>query len=219
MLKPGDLVFFAGRDLVSAAIQLGTFSLPRRGFSHVAIVGELHNAPLLYESTSYPRGDCVRSGKPVIGVQAHWPEDVIKPGMKVFHVPLRSELYTDERERLTATLDRCIGKSYDLIGAVRSGGFLLRTVCGWLHPESDADLYCSELAALALTEIERMHVKNYSSWSPMRLYRRVRNQGICDTARRLTFDDCSNSDSAVSVLPREPGSLRRVRTISSSLSA
>jgi hypothetical protein len=186
-LKAGDLVFFAGRGLVSNVIQLATYSLPNRGFSHVAIVGMLHGRPLLYESTSFPRGECVRTGKVIKGVQAHWPEDLIgtDDGNKSYHVPLRQGLYSDEAERLCWLLDQSLGRGYDMIGAARSGGFFLKQLCALLHRECDETLFCSELCSQVLIEVGAMQCPNYSAWSPMSLYRRLLRQGVVDEARRI----------------------------------
>jgi hypothetical protein len=186
-VRPGDIIAFAGSDFTSAVIQLGTFSLPGHGFSHVGIVGVLHGEPIIYESTTYGRPPCLRQGKPVSGVQAHRLDDLMEatPGSKVWHYPLRRELYHHESDRLCWFLDRCIGLPYDLRGAIRSGGAsfnLLQTV---LRKENLASVFCSELVAAALVDIGVFQTKSASRWNPNKLVRALRRQGTIAEGRRL----------------------------------
>lgn len=186
MLKPGDLVFTVGRGPVSALIQLATFSLPGRGYSHVMIVGSLHGRPILYESTSFERPPCVRSEKQIAGVQAHWPEDILDdPAVKVFHAPLRRELYRHEEDRLNHFLDCKIGQPYDFIGAGKSGGFILKFLSAFLRDEDMSTIFCSELAIAALNDIGLVQTRSASKFSPNSLYRAMRCRGLVDKAKRI----------------------------------
>lgn len=190
-LKTGDLVFSVGRGLTSAVIQLGSLSLPGRGFSHVMIVGTHHNLPILYESTSFPRPPCARTGRLVRGVQAHYPEDILSdPKVKYYHVPLRRRLYRHEADRLQAYLDDSLGRDYDYIGAFKSGGFLFKYLNSFLFEENNHSLFCSELCAEALVHIGVWNQRHISRWSPNALYRRLYFEGVVNKAKRIPCFDC-----------------------------
>ena len=180
-LKPGDLVFFSGRGWVSSVIQLATYSLPGVGFSHVGIIGRYHDLPVMYESTSFDRPPCAISGIEITGVQAHWLDDVAyEPGKgRLYVCPLKRDLYPHEEERLCRLLEMYRGNiRYDMIGAVRSGGFFLRQLLSLVHDESDATLFCSELVAAVLEETGIWSTPNWSKWNPNSLYRALRLKGI-----------------------------------------
>lgn len=183
--KPGDLLFFSGSGFVSNLIQVATYSLPGRGYSHCGIFGSLHNRPLLYESTSFDRPPCARRGKKIKGVQAHWIED-LPTDTKMWLLPLRRELYAHEVSRLNFTLDMALGRRYDMLGAERSGGFLWRILHSMLREEDVSTLFCSELAAHALVEVGILQTRHKSAWSPNRLARHLLRDGVCDKPIRYT---------------------------------
>jgi hypothetical protein len=72
---------------------------------------------------------------------------------------------------------------------LRAGGSL------WARFEShlrEADLnflFCSELAASGLHEVDRLETHNVSSWSPNRLIRHSLKKNILHKPRRLTCED------------------------------
>lgn len=186
-LKMGDQIYVVGKGLTSGVIQAFTYSLPGVGFSHVMTVGDLHGRPILYESTSFGRPPCVRAGQVVCGVQAHWPEDIIKPSRDAtyYHAPLRRELYWHEQNRYQEYLDSVLGRGYDFYGAAKSGGFLLRYAMSMVARESNAHLFCSELCAEALVYTGVWNNRHYSRWNPNSLYRRLYLQGIINKAKRI----------------------------------
>lgn len=185
-IQDGDIIAVSGVGAASDIINLGTFGLPRHGISHVGIVS--HHGPnaLIYESTTLGRPPCVIQNKAVSGVQAHYLQDYVEfvPG-KIWHYPLRRELYNHEGARLGKVLDEQIGKTYDFGGAIRSGGLIFRTLQATLRPEDLATIFCSEYVAHALRQIGLMQIKSVSSWNPNRLCRHVTKTGICEKPRRL----------------------------------
>jgi hypothetical protein len=185
-IQDGDIIGVSGEGLTSAVINLGTFGLPRVGISHVGIVCHHGNDALIYESTTLGRPPCVIQGKTVSGVQAHYLQDYVEfvPG-KIWHYPLRRELYNHEAARLGYVLDRQVGKAYDFGGAIRSGGAVFRTLQACLRAEDLATIFCSEYVAHALRQIGLMQIKSVSSWNPNYLCRHVTKTGICGKPRRL----------------------------------
>lgn len=186
-VRPGDLLAFVGTDLAAAVIQLGTFSLPGLGFSHVGVASFLHGEPLIYESTSCGRPPCIRAGQVVSGVQAHRLDDLLDAtaGQTVWHYPLRRQLYAHEQDRLAYFLDTHIGLPYDLAGAVRSGGFVFNVLQSVLRKENLSALFCSELVAAALVDVGVFQTKSASRWSPNKLVRALRRHGAIGPGRRL----------------------------------
>lgn len=185
--NPGDIIGFSGRDLTAAVIQLGTLSLPRRGLSHVGIVGYLHGEPLVYESTSYGRPPCIRAGKCVSGVQAHRLDDLLAATQEqtVWHYPLRRELYAHEADRLLHYLDSHIGLPYDMPGAIRSGGVVFNLLQSVLRKENLSGIFCSELTAAAHVEIGLFKTKSASRWNPNKFVRAELRQGVLREGRKL----------------------------------
>lgn len=188
-IKDGDLIFTSQSDFVSGVINLGTLALPAplpgHGCSHVGIVAKYGLDPLVYESTTFGRPECVLQGREVRGVQAHRLEDYIRFGHRVWHYPLKRALYEHEIQRLRYLLDRSLGTPYDLVGAVRSGGLAYRTLQSVLRREDLASVFCSEFVADVLARVGVWSVRNAGSWNPNRLARALRRRGIVDRPVRL----------------------------------
>jgi len=108
-------------------------------------------------------------------------------GGDVWHVPLRRALYDHEEERLLESLESCLGRGYDFIGAGRSGGGkLMRTLQRVTSRESMEFIFCSELVVWALASVGVMHAENASVWNPQRLVRHVIRRGICQRGKLLS---------------------------------
>lgn len=194
-VKAGDLVAVSGRGPVSWGIQLGTLSVPNipplgrlGGISHVGVVVPVFGELLVYESTSFDRPQCVRTGRTAPkGVQAHYLSTLLEAGGKVWHYPLRRELYFHEEDRLLAAVEECLGRDYDFFGAGKSWGGLVRwTIRRLISHENAAELFCSELVAHAWTQVGLLHTRNTESWNPNRLCRAAVRRGICDRPELLT---------------------------------
>jgi hypothetical protein len=187
-IRPGDLIAVSGRGFVSGMIQLGTLSLPntlglgRRGWagvSHVAIASPVFGEMLLYESTSFARPPCVRTGRiDPVGVQTHYIDEITQAGGDVWHYPLKRQLYFHEEDRLCMVLESCLGRSYDYFGAARSGGKLNAMIQFLVRPENFSLLYCSELVAFAWNQVGIFGTRNASVWSPNALLRRALRTGL-----------------------------------------
>lgn len=195
-LKSGDLIFVSGRGPVSWGVELATLSLPNigplgrwglAGMSHVAMVCRVFGKPIIYESTSFSRPPCLRSGrKAPKGVQAHHVSDMFTGKDSVWHLPLCRSLYEDEEDRLLAYLEFMLGQPYDFIGAAKSGGGkIMRFLQRFIDKEDMGQVFCSELAVAALKQVGLMQHKNAGAWSPQRLYRYALRSGLCSRGDRL----------------------------------
>lgn len=186
-LKTGDIIGVSGRDLVSDVINVGTFGVPGVGISHVGMVmSENGGNPLVYESTSAVRPACYLQKRQVKGMQCHqWDLYRSFAGPKIWVYPLRRKLYHDESVRLERLLNQSLGTPYDLIGAIRSGGFLFRSIEAFLHPEDTSALSCSEAMADFLTKIGIMRTRHVGTWSPNHLCRYLVRHGICAKPQRV----------------------------------
>lgn len=176
-VKAGDHVGFAGRCLESVAIQLGTYTIPFFGLSHVGLLAHDKNGELLFwESTD--EGAC--------GVQAHpFAEVVEKYNGKVWLYPLYRPLYEYEGIRLTEFVEEYEGSPYDRIGAIRSGGLLLALIHGILRQQDLTSLFCSEFIAAADAYLGLFPTTNASRWNPRKLMSRLRRDGIVHKPVRL----------------------------------
>jgi len=188
-IRSGDLIFVSGKGLCSWGIQLGTLSAPNvgplgrwglAGASHVGVACTVWDQLLIYESTSFARPPCQRTGREnPTGVQAHRLDDILVAGGDVWHFPLRAPLYDDEEIRLLNVLESYLGRPYDMVGAGKSGGGLvMRTVQRVLGSEDMSNIFCSELAVDVLCTVGRMQHRNAGAWSPMRLLRYVYRHGV-----------------------------------------
>lgn len=165
-LEPGDIIGYCGFALGSAIINLATYGIPFWNLSHVGIVGEHHGRLLIFES-------CLGSG-----VQASDLASIDGYHGRVYHYPLTTPLYDFERRRLNGFLEDYLGTPYDEIGAFRSAGVGWSLIESFLRPADLSSIFCSELCAAALTYIGRFHTDHVSRWSPNRLVRVARRQGI-----------------------------------------
>jgi len=188
-VKSGDMIVVSGKGPVSCGIQLATLSIPNigplgrwgwAGASHVGIICNVFGEPLVYESTSFPRPPCVRTGRETpTGVQAHFLSDIVDAGGDVHHLPLHRKLYDDEEMRLLECLDSCLGQGYDFIGAARAGGGrLIRTIQKFTHKEDMNLVFCSEYVRWAMTQVGLDYAANASNWNPQKLVRHVLRRGI-----------------------------------------
>jgi hypothetical protein len=182
------VIGFAGRDWLSAGIQLASLSLPFRGLSHVAIISTLPPplGPLvLWESTSLATEPCIVAGKQVSGVQVHHPRRrILSHCGRVWHYRLAQPLSRDEIKQLAWFLHLHVGASYDYIGAFHSRrtpfGLIERMLC----PENLHRIFCSELVAAALQTCGR-HDRRLSRYNPTRLCRHLVKDGTLLRPRRL----------------------------------
>ena len=187
-INSGDVIAFSGADWVADAINLVTFGLPRVSIHHVGIVSKIRNDVVIYEAIGYAgsRGPCLRSGCVAAGFQAHLLDDVLAAvSGKVFHLPLRSPLYTDEEDRLGWYLDSKIGLPYDRLGAARSGGFVFRLAQSLLRPEDTSSIFCSESMIAGLVHVGRVQTRHAGKFNPNAACRMLRRTGVVDAYRRL----------------------------------
>ncbi len=171
-LVVGDIVGFSGKGLVSDAINVGTYALPRWGLSHVGIVCTHEGEKYLFESTTL-NGDksCAITGQPVSGVQAHPLEDILARPGKVWRYPLTTFVGPGQVDIMEHRLHAMLGLPYDYAGAGRSAGFFFRCLEGVLRREDLNNVFCSELVAFILDEIGIARIMNASAQSPNSLVR------------------------------------------------
>jgi len=178
-LSDGDVIGFSGKGLVSDAINVGTWALPRWGLSHIGIVSTYKGIPMLFESTSVCSDSvCAITGEPISGVQAHKLDELIRRPGRVWQYRPVKPLNGGERLALKFCLLHALGQPYDYVGAARSGGFLLRLIEGALRQPEVTKLFCSELVALALNSIGKTRIANVSAQSPNSLGRYLQRHGV-----------------------------------------
>jgi len=175
----GDIIGFSGSGIVADAINIGTYGLPRRGLSHIGIIGTWHGRQYIFESTTL-NGDkpCAIMKQPIAGVQAHPLGDLSRRDGKVWRYPLASTLSPTRLKCLRFLLLSYLGTPYDMRGAVRSAGFFLRILRGILRKQEISELFCSELVAQVLTGVKIAAIKNVSSQSPNSLVRYLNRRHI-----------------------------------------
>jgi hypothetical protein len=189
-IKAGDIIAFSGADWVSDGINLATFGIPRVSIHHVGIVAKLHNDPLLYEAIGAEGTrptPCVRQGRVTAGFQCHWLREIVETvkGQKIYHLPLRRPLYHHEESRLTEYLDSMVGRPYDKLGAMRSGGFVFRTLQAFMRPEDLAGIFCSESCMATISHVGLVNTRSAGKWNPNSLTRYLRWTGLYGDYRRL----------------------------------
>lgn len=196
--KAGDMLAVSSKSFTSGLIQMGSLSLPNigplgkwgwSGASHVIILAPVWGELLAYESTSFPRPPCIRTGREnPTGVQAHRIADIFDGHGDVWHYPLRRPLYPHEEERLIAAVDACLGRSYDFLGAGKSAGGLLSRLANRLKGNEDMrEIFCSEL--VLWTWIQTGIAQNkHAGGNPTWLCRYALAKGICSTPQRVTLD-------------------------------
>lgn len=188
-LQPGDLMACWSGDAIGRAITLGTMQpwAPRGlrlGPSHVAIVCRHRGQPLWVESTTLCDTPCAITGRPMVGVQTHLPEDRLPSyaaGRVVrYRLTPINRLSDAESSLLThILLHHFLGRAspYDLSGAVLSGlrcGRIVRAVLG----ADLGEVFCSELAAAVLMRLGRLNRADPAGYSPARLLRRLVRTGV-----------------------------------------
>lgn len=184
--KPGDLIGFSGSALSSAFINVMTYGIPFWDLSHVGIMGEHNGQLLLFESNVHDPEPCAITGKMMRGTQAHTLDSRLKDyDGGIWHYRLNSPLYDFEIKRLNSFLAKTVGIPYDTIGAFRAGGVGWSMIESLFHDQDLSSIFCSEWCAAALSNIGRFNTDNFSRWSPNRLIRTLRRQGILAKSRRL----------------------------------
>lgn len=195
--KAGGVIAVRGKGLVSNGIQIGSLALPNvgplgkwglSGVSHVGILAPVFDELLVYESTTFPRPPCVRTGRTdAKGVQAHFVSDVIDAGGDVWYYPPRRDLYPHEELRLLDFLESCLGKPYDWLDVAKSGGGIVSYLASkWLGQGDTSQMFCSELVAAALSSVGIMPTKHADAWNPTRLVRRGLATGVLGSGRLIS---------------------------------
>ena len=191
-LKQGDLIAFSGWNLSGLVINLGTFGIPFYGFSHIGIVAAWNGNLRLFESTTLCKQPCLIQNSQVSGAQCHDIDTRIS-GYRgiIWKISLRIPLRIWQKGALAAYLHRDVGRSYDMLGAERSGGFLWQAFNRFLRPEDLNNLFCSEWVAASLRSIDVFRTANASAFNPNYLYRELRRRNIvlrCERLRSETPD-------------------------------
>lgn len=178
-LKAGDILGFSSFHPLGAAITLASYGVPFWSLSHVAIVGEHDDRLMLFESTFGYAKPCLIQGKVIDGVQAHDISEVVAGYRgRVWHYPLYRHLYPHENKRMNWFLTSHLGRPYDAIGAVRSGGIGYSLIESMLRRADLSSLFCSELACAAHAQIGIFATGNVSRWNPTKFVRAERSEGI-----------------------------------------
>lgn len=188
VVKPGDIVGFCGHSWLSAGINIATYGVPLFGLSHIGIMAHaLDKRLLIFESTSLNDDEpCEITGKSILGTQAHRLERILELySGRAWHYPLYRPLYAWEDERLTEFLVGTIGTPYDMMGAFRAGGVGLSWVESLFREQNLTTIFCSEWVAAAYAYVGLHPTDNVSRWSPNKLTRHLRWDGIICKPRRL----------------------------------
>jgi len=187
VIKPGDVIGFSGRSWLSAGINLATYGIPLLGISHVGIMANASDGRfLIFESTSLEDLPCEISGDIFTGTQAHKLDDILRVYKgRVYHYPLYRPLYPSESERLTQFLMETIHIPYDKMGALRAAGVGISWIESLFRPQDLSLIFCSEWLASALSVVGVFPTSNASRWSPNRLIRCLRWNGVLCKPRRL----------------------------------
>lgn len=189
-LAAGDVVGFSGHDCSGFWINLGTWGIPFRDLSHVAIVADHPTEVgrlILWESTSLYREPCLIKGVTNNGVQAHTiRKRVATYRGNVWRYPLAGPLTTFARRNLSRWLLSQVHVGYDYLGAWRARDLCLGKVRRWLIGEQNlASLFCSELVAAALTQIGRFEDGDASAWNPNSLCRELARRKVVTSPIRI----------------------------------
>lgn len=167
IVRPGDLLYFAGQSPLSQLIRWVTWSR----FSHVAIVSG-HQGQV-WESTTLSRLPCTIQRRSVSGVQCHYLYQVIDDaratgvGVWVQRLRPRWSLPDWSVAKLSAFLRDHLGVRYDYREAGLSGTRLLK----YLHSGTATELFCSELVASALSAVQRFPLTDPARLNPGALAR------------------------------------------------
>ena len=179
----GDIAACYGRDFASrfiSGVTVNPFSPSglRFGPSHVAIIADLHfhQGRYWYESTTMCGHDCLMAGKPDSGVQVHHHgsriKDYTSKGGKVAIYRLTRSLSNADESELSQVLFDYLsaGTEYDMDGAITSGARITRRLLN-LFGVHDDRLFCSELVAAGLMEIDLMNRDDPGRFTPAGLLR------------------------------------------------
>lgn len=180
-LRPGDLIFFWGNDLVSKAIEIVTF-----GPSHVGIMTMYQGQFLLAEATTLCRHKCEAQAKQIRGFQFHRLPDRLTdyPKGQAYAYCLASDCQltqaqTDQLEQLATG---AIGTDYDYFNAGLSATRFLK----YLNPYPDRkSLFCSALVARFY---QRLGLLNWSSpeiWSPSALRATLLRNAVIEKGQQI----------------------------------
>lgn len=186
-LKPGDIIAFSGKGALNAFINLATFGVPGVHASHVGIVAEYGDTLYLFESTTVNAGGipCRITGSIESGVRAAAIDDIIKRPGRIYHYPLRRTLTPFARYRLTRYLESMLGVRYDLRGAAKAGGFILRSLLSVLRPGNLSEIFCSELTGAAHDHAGVLDIPSPWIHSPNSFVRMERRNAVLLSPRRI----------------------------------
>jgi hypothetical protein len=148
-LQPGDIYAVAGYGPISTIIKWATWSQ----YSHIGIISQVGNWPLLFESTSLRSVPCLYAGKTVRGVQVHNAVGIVRdryPDVTHLYRPVVA-LDFHEEFRMSRYLWSKIGTPYDYAGAIGTVLFLVRKVFG----NTMDRMFCSALVSRALAQAGR----------------------------------------------------------------
>jgi len=109
------------------------------GVNHVAMLVPIYGDLYVYEYTHDNRPPCVRTRQEEPeGLQVHTILDFVASVGAPTHYPLRRELFVHEYERLTETIDSCLGRGPERWGGQGTGAnilaFTLQSVGIWAAP-------------------------------------------------------------------------------------
>jgi hypothetical protein len=174
----GDILLFAGDNVVSRGIKLGTvppwywFRDHWRNVNHAEICSRFPQrlyAPLkvlAVGSTTEKLPPCLITGKPIAGVQAHLPEVRVAryPGPVYRMRPAPHRFSQRDVWRLAWFLEYWIGKPYDLKGALLAPSM-------WRDAPHPASAFCSCLCGTAAMYLNLLALSNPRKIAPSRLAR------------------------------------------------
>lgn len=148
-IKAGDVIAFSGRGLISNVIKYVT----RSPYSHIAIIVDVQNEPLLMESTTLATSPDMVSGVIQKGVQLHrLAERILHSDSKAWWFPLMQRVGYKPLKVMQSWLydvhERRV--PYDTKQAVDSGVDLFDGLHMFSAEPDFSSLFCSELVSKAL---------------------------------------------------------------------
>lgn len=184
--QPGDTLWFCGRGFESRAIAMGTCSFKQlwRGqwISHCGIIDGCLE---LVESTTLNDKALDAEQRVLRGVQYNDPTNRIDAYSGRVYL---SRLIPDERlelaeqAKLTRYLHSLEGRQYDMKGALFAGTKIIK----YLFEPDAKSLFCSELVAMALMNVDRLERDtNPSTYTPAKLARRLVAGGAYESLVRV----------------------------------
>jgi len=194
--QTGDIIAFSGRSQTSLTIRLATCS----AISHVGCVAvvppwqlndlvgcrvvdveeerliDWQEQPLLFESTTLAETPCAITGRVLLGVQAHKPDERVASyngrAWRYRLTPAWRRTFTenDGPRRLTGHLLARIGTQYDGRGAILAGTRIVKHWWAWTRADRSS-LFCSEYLAAVLQHVGLFPLSNASQVTPASLIR------------------------------------------------